>query len=163
AREQKQLSQKQIERRDRRALTWGPPRADLDRRTLAIALVAPACSLCAAMAVFGMSLTTDRYLVVLLVPALVLRRGRIYLRDFGVFALLFFGHSELRGLAHIIQPQPFYPPQLSIDKWLFAGHVPTVELQKWWWTGSMHWYDHLLIDVSYLHFVVPPLLAFALW
>jgi membrane-associated phospholipid phosphatase len=162
-REPKPLTQKQIERRERRAATWGAPRADLDRRTLTIALLALACSLGAAMAVFGMSLTTDRYLVVLFVPALVLGRGRIYLRDFGIFALLFFGYSELRGLTHIIQPQPFYTPQLTIDKWLFGGHVPTVELQKWWWTGSMHWYDHLLIDVSDLHFVVPPLLGFALW
>jgi len=162
-REPKPLTEKQLERRRRRTLTWGAPRADLDRRTLVLALLALACSLGGAMAVFGMSLTTDRYLVILLVPALVLRRGRVYLKDFGVFALLFFVYSEARGLAYILHPQPFYKPQLEIDKWLFAGHVPTVELQKWFWTGSMHWWDHLLIDVSYLHFVIPPLLAFLLW
>lgn len=162
-REPKPLTEKQLERRRRRALTWGPPRPDLDRRTLVLMLLALAFSLGAAMAVFGMSLTTDRYLIVLLVPALVLGRGRIYLRDFGTFALLFFAYSELRGAVHLIRPHPFYAPQLVIDKWLFAGHVPTVQLQKWWWTGSMHWYDHLLIDVSYLHFIIPPLLGFAFW
>jgi membrane-associated phospholipid phosphatase len=69
----------------------------------------------------------------------------------------------MRGVAHLIQPEPFYTPQLNLDKWLFAGHVPTVELQRWWWTGSIQWYDHLMIDVAKLHFLIPPLLAFGLW
>ena len=159
----KPLTPEEIERRRRRAITWGPPRADLDRRTLTIALVVLACALGAAIGVFGLALTTDRYLLVLLLPALVLRRGKVYLRDFGVFAALVFVYSEARGLAHVIQPQPFYTPQLDLDKWLFGGHVPTVELQKWWWTGSIHWYDDVLINVSKLHFIVPPLLAFGLW
>jgi membrane-associated phospholipid phosphatase len=46
---------------------------------------------------------------------------------------------------------------------MFGGYVPTVELQQWFWTGSVHWYDHLLLDVSKLHFVIPPLFAFVLW
>jgi membrane-associated phospholipid phosphatase len=100
---------------------------------------------------------------VLLLPALVMRRGKLYLRDFGLFAALIVVYSELRGVAHVIRPEPYYTPQLNLDKWLFAGHVPTVEMQGWWWTGTMRWYDHLMIDYSKLHFLVPPLLAFALW
>lgn len=162
-REPAPLTAEEVERRRLRAIRWGPPRADLDRRTLVITLIVLACSLAAAVGVFGMALTTDRYLLVLLLPALVMRRGKVYLRDFGVFAALVFLYSEMRGVAHIIRPEPFYTPQLNLDKWLFAGHVPTVELQRWWWTGTMHWYDHLLIDVAKLHFLIPPLLAFALW
>ena len=126
-------------------------------------LIALAGALAAGIGVFGLALTTDRYLLVLLLPALVLRRGKVYLRDFGIFAALVFLYSEARGLAHIVQPEPFYTPQLNLDKWLFGGHVPTVEMQKWWWTGSMRWYDHLLIDVGKLHYIVPSLLAFLLW
>jgi len=162
-REPQPLTPEEVERRRLRAIRWGPPRADLDRRTLVLTLVVLACSLGAALGVFGLALTTDRYLLVLLLPALVMRRGKIYLRDFGIFAALVFLYSEMRGLAHIIRPEPFYAPQLNLDKWLFAGHVPTVELQKWWWTGTMQWYDHLLIDVAKLHFVIPPLLAYCLW
>ena len=162
-REPQPLTPEERERRRLRAIRWGPPRADLDRRALALTLVVLACSLGAAIGVFGLALTTDRYLLVLLLPALVMRRGKIYLRDFGIFAALVFIYSEMRGLAHIIRPEPFYTPQLNLDKWLFAGHVPTVELQKWWWTGTMQWYDHLLIDVAKLHFVIPPLLAYCLW
>jgi membrane-associated phospholipid phosphatase len=162
-REPQPLTPEQVERRRLRALRWGPPLADLDRRTLVLTLVVLACSLGAAISVFGMALTTDRYLLVLLLPALVLRRGKVYLRDFGIFAALIFLYSEMRGVAHLIQPEPFYTPQLNLDKWLFGGHVPTVEMQKWWWTGSMQWYDHVLIDVAKLHFLIPPLLAFCLW
>ena len=157
------LTEKQIERRRLRRERWGPPRADLGGRLLTVTLLALGVTLAVAIAVFGMTLSTDRYLLILLVPALVLRRGRLYLRDFGIFAALIFVYSELRGLAHVISPNPFYTPQLNLDKWLFAGYVPTVELQQWWWTGSMRWYDHLLIDVARLHFIVPPLLAFCLW
>jgi len=162
-REPAPLTADEIERRRLRAIRWGPPRADLDRRTLVVTLVVLAGSLAAAVGVFGLALTTDRYLFVLLLPALVLRRGKVYLRDFGVFAALVFLYSEMRGVAHLIQPEPFYTPQLNLDKWLFAGHVPTVELQRWWWTGSIQWYDHLMIDVAKLHFLIPPLLAFGLW
>ena len=148
---------------EQRRVRWGPPRADLDRRLLILTLLALTGMLAAAIAVFGMSLSTDRYLLILFVPALLLRRGRLYLRDFGIFAALIFVYSELRGLAHVLRPDPFYTPQLNLDKWLFAGHVPTVQLQQWFWTGSMQWYDHVIVDTAGLHFIVPPLLAFLLW
>ena len=151
-----------VEELEQRRKRWGPP-AELDRRRLALTLVLLAASLAVAIGVFGMALSTDRYLLVLLVPALALRRGRVYLRDFGIFAALFVAYTELRGLAHVISPNPYYTPQLDLDKWMFAGHVPTVVLQQWFWTGSMQWYDHLLVDVSKLHFVITPLLAFLLW
>ena len=159
----KPLTPEQIERRRLRALRWGPPRPDLDRRTFWLTMIVLGCSLGTAVGVFGLQLTTDRYLLVLLLPALVMRRGKLYLRDFGIFAALILVYSELRGVAHLIQPDPFYTPQLNLDKWMFGGYVPTVELQKWFWTGSVHWWDEVLINTSKLHFIVPPLLAFALW
>jgi membrane-associated phospholipid phosphatase len=150
-------------RRRQREESWGPPRADIDRRTALLAGFAVAGALAVAVVLFGLSLTTDRFLLILLVPALVLRRGRLYLRDFGVFALLMLIYSELRGLAHLISPHPFYAPQLDLDKWLFGGTAPTVVLQRWFWHGTPHPYDTVLIDFSSLHFIVPPLVAFALW
>ena len=100
-REPQPLTPEEVERRRLRAIRWGPPRADLDRRTLVLTLVVLACALAAAVGVFGMALTTDRYLLVLLAPALVLRRGKIYLRDFGIFAALVLLYSEMRGVAHM--------------------------------------------------------------
>jgi membrane-associated phospholipid phosphatase len=150
-------------RRREREERWGPPRADLDRRTLLVAGGALVGAMAVAVVLFGLSFTADRYFLVLLFPALALRRGRLYLRDFGAFAALMFVYAEMRGLAHVLNPHPYYTPQLRLEKWLFGGYVPTAELQKWWWAGTLHWWDHLLFDVAKLHFVLPPLLAFFLW
>jgi len=161
--EEGQADEEREARRREREQSWGAPRADLDRRTLLLTGLALGGTLATAIFLFGLSLQTDRFLLILLVPALVLRRGRVYFRDFGLFALLMLIYSEFRGLDHVLRPAPFYAPQLDLDKWLFGGTPPTVALQQWFWTGSLHWYDHLLIDVSKLHFIVPPLLAFVLW
>jgi membrane-associated phospholipid phosphatase len=102
-------------------------------------------------------------LLVLLVPALVLRRGRLYLRDFLPFAVLIIAYAEFRGLAHVLRPAPFYAPQLEAEKFLFGGHVPAALLQSDVWTGSRRWYDHVLTDITRVHSIVPPLIAFFLW
>jgi hypothetical protein len=110
----------------------------------------------------GLDWTPDRVLLVFLAPALVLGRGRRYLLDFVPFALLIMLYAECRGLAHLASPHPFYRPQLWLERHLFGG-VPAVWLQEHFWHGSMTWYDALAAKVLNLHFVVPPLVAFALW
>ncbi len=127
---------------------WGTPREDLDRRTALRATV----GLVAALAV-----------AVWLVPALVLRRGRRYLLDFVPFAALLVIYAQSRGIAHLLRPHSHYLPQLNADKFLFGGVVPSESLQDWLWNGTQQWYDHVVLAVMRLHFIVPPLLAFFLW
>src|SRR5205807_6407949 len=67
---------------------WGPARENLDRRTALIAAAGLVAALALAIWLFGLGLTPDRYLLVLLVPALILRRGRRYLLGFVPFAAL---------------------------------------------------------------------------
>jgi PAP2 superfamily len=110
----------------------------------------------------GLDWTPDRVLLVFLAPALVLGRGRRYMLDFVPFALLIMLYAECRGLAHLAAPQPFYRPQLWLERHLFGG-VPAVWLQEHFWDGSMRWYDAVAAKVLNLHFVVPPLVAFGLW
>jgi membrane-associated phospholipid phosphatase len=71
-------------------------------------------------------------------------------------------YAQSRGIAHLLHPHPHFAPQLNADRWLF-GVVPSAELQHWLWHGTMRWYDHLVVTVTRLHFIVPPLLAFILW
>jgi hypothetical protein len=125
----------------------------------ALALVASASAVTWAD---GLDWTPDRMLLVYLAPALVLGRTRRYLVDFVPFALLILLYAECRGLAHVVSPQPFYRPQLWLERHLFDG-VPAVWLQERFWHGSMHWYDAAAAKVLNLHFVVPPAVAFALW
>ena len=123
---------------------WGPPRRNIDRPTAVLAGVAFAIALLAQILTFGVSLTPDRYVLVLLAPALVLGRGRRFMLDFVPFVLLIVLYEESRGIAHTLHPSPYYLPQLDIEKFLFFGHVPTVVLQNWLWTGHLQWYDQFL-------------------
>ena len=141
---------------------WGPPSPDLDRRTIALAAVSLVVALAVAVYLFGLGLTPDKYVLVLLVPALVIGAGRRYVYDFVPFGILLVIYAQSRGIAHLLHPDPHYAPQLNVDRWLF-GIVPSQELQHWLWTGTMQWYDRLVVTVTRLHFIVPPLLAFGLW
>jgi hypothetical protein len=142
---------------------WGPPRAGIDRPTAFLAAVAFAIALGAQILTFGLSLTPDRYLLVLLAPALVIGRGRRFMLDFVPFVLLIVLYEECRGLAHIVRPDPYYTPHLELEKLIFFGHNPPNVLQDWWWEGRLRWYDHALSAINRIHFIVPPTLAFALW
>lgn len=141
---------------------WGAPREDLNRRTALLAGAGLLVALTAAVWLYGLGLTPEKYLLVLLVPALIMRRGRRYIVDFFPFGALLVIYAQFRGIAHLLHPDPHYLPQLNADRFLF-GVVPSQELQHWLWHGSMRWYDHLVLDVTRLHFIVPPLLAFVLW
>lgn len=135
----------------------------MDVRTGAIACAAFALAFGLAVATSGLALSPDRYLLVLLAPALVLRRARRYLLDFVPFGLLLVLYSESRGIAHLLHPHPYYLPQLDADKFLFGGHVPSLWLQDTFWEGAPRWHDRALLEITRLHFVVPPFVAFAFW
>jgi membrane-associated phospholipid phosphatase len=141
---------------------WGPPREDLDRRTAAVAGVALVGALVVAVWLFGLGLTPDKYLLVLLVPAVILGCARRYVYDFVPFGALLVIYAQSRGIAHLLHPDPYYLPQLKADRFMF-GIVPSEELQRWLWAGSSRWYDTVMVAVTRLHFIVPPLLAFILW
>ena len=111
----------------------------------------------------GVFLSADRYFLILLVPALFLRTGRAYVRDFLPFIALMLVYEEARGVAHLIHPHPFYEPMLTIDRWLGFGEVPTNRLQDWLWHGHLEWYDHALSLLDRLHFIVPPTLLLLIW
>ena len=111
----------------------------------------------------GLFISPDRYFLVLLVPALVLGVARPYVRDFLPFVAAILAYEQLRGLAHTLRPEPFYMPMIDFDRFFFVGHVPSVVLQDWMWTGSIQWYDQLLGLVARAHFFVPPTLLFLIW
>jgi hypothetical protein len=110
----------------------------------------------------GLDWTPDRVVLVFLAPALVMGRSRRYLLDFVPFAVLIFAYAECRGLAHLASPHPFYRPQLWLEQHVF-GTVPAEWLQAHFWHGTMRWYDNFAAKLLKFHFVVPPLVAFALW
>jgi hypothetical protein len=111
----------------------------------------------------GLYLSEDRYFLILLVPAALLGLTRRYILDFLPFIALMLGYEELRGVAHIIRPDPYYTPQIDIDKILFDGTIPTVWLQGKLWTGHVEWWEKVLDVLLHLHFIVPPTILFLVW
>jgi membrane-associated phospholipid phosphatase len=150
------------QRGKRRPRDWGPPVKQIDKTTAALALLAFAIALGAQILTFGLSLTPDRYVLVLLAPALVLGAGRRLMLDFVPFVLLIVFYEECRGIAHLLNPDPHYSP-LDWEKALFGSSVPSNVLQDWLWTGTLQWYDQALSAITRIHFIVPPTLAFILW
>ena len=111
----------------------------------------------------GLYLSEDRYFLILLVPALALGVGRRYVLDFLPFIALMLAYEELRGVAHMISPHPYYLPQIDIDKFLFNGTIPTVWLQGKLWNGHVQWWEQVLDVLLHLHFIVPPTILFLVW
>ena len=150
-------------RRNDRSERWGPARADLDAKTIALAAGLPLLVLVLAIGVFDLTLSPDRYALLLFIPALAIRRGRRYLLDFLPYVTLIVVYAELRGLAHVARPDAYFTPHLDLERWLFFGSVPASVLQEWWWVGHERWHDRLLLGVSRIHQFVPLTLALVLW
>jgi PAP2 superfamily len=104
-----------------------------------------------------------RLFLVPLAAALVLGRGRTFVRDFAPFALGVFAYEWARTLAHRINPDAYYRPQLDADRVLGLGRTPSARLQGWFFDGHLRWHDHVLIFLHSLHFAVPLGLLFAVW
>lgn len=111
----------------------------------------------------GVYLSPDRYFVILLVPALVLGVAKGYVRDFLPLIVAIFVYEELRGLAHLVNPDPFYRPHMEFDEFILFGRNGTVILQDWLWTGTVQWYDQVLGLLNRAHFIVPPTLLLIIW
>ena len=73
----------------------------------------------------GLLPSSNRWFLVLLAPALVYRRGLLYVRDFAPLALAVLVYEWARTTAHRINPDPFYRPQIDVDKVIGLGRVPT--------------------------------------
>jgi membrane-associated phospholipid phosphatase len=133
------------------------------RRRVATLLAGYAVGLGAMLLIKGVFLSADRYFLILLAPALALRAGRAYVRDFLPFIALVLLYEEARGVAHLLHPSPFYEPMIRLDRWIGLGELPTTRLQGWLWQGHLQWYDHALSLLNRMHFIVPPTLLLLIW
>ena len=72
-------------------------------------------------------------------------------------------YEQLRGVAHLISPHPYYAPQLDLDKLAvrrrgahhLAAAAPLGRHLSWW--------EAALSLLIRLHFIVPPTLVFLVW
>jgi hypothetical protein len=116
------------------------------------------------MIVRGVSLTPDVLLFGLGLAAVLLGRGRLFLRDWIPFIGLFFAYELMRGYADNFGAEVHVQDVLDLERWLFLGHVPTADLQAWLHPASGVDLVAVASTVFYfLHFPLPLAVAFFLW
>src|SRR5689334_4027096 len=129
-----------------------PARRDV-RRVLARALVACApgmyvAALGATIALWGLRLARDQLFfwigvgsAAFSIPAW--RTWGLMLLEWLPFFGLLVAYDFLRAAVSVPPSLAHVAPQIAVDKFLFAGTVPTVWLQAHLWSpGHYHWYDY---------------------
>ncbi len=145
----------------------GGGNADLQGRNdrlLLITIAGYVVVLSGLMIVSGVSITPDVMLVALGLAAIILGRGRLFIRDWVPFIGLFLAYELMRGYADDINRQVHAADILGLERWLFGGNLPTEILQRalhpasgldpWAIAGTV---------LYFLHFPLPIAVAFLLW
>jgi hypothetical protein len=112
----------------------------------------------------GVSITPDVLLVALGLAAVVLGRGRLFLRDWVPFIALFFAYELMRGYADDLGFAVHVTDLVALERTLAFGHLPTADLQAW--VASLGLTDPLSVAatvVYFLHFPLPLAVGFVLW
>ncbi len=138
------------------------------RQRVAILGLAYVGALAAMVLVRGVHISSDRYFLILLVPALVLGLARPYLRDWAPFVGLMIAYEFARGAAQslnveVFERGPYYAPMIDLERLLFAGAMPPTVLQDWLWSGEVGTFDWMIGSFNKVHFFVPPTLLFLIW
>ncbi|MBF8290475.1 MAG: Inositol phosphorylceramide synthase [Chloroflexi bacterium] len=144
-----------------------PPHADLHRRNdrlLLLMIAAYVVVLSALMIVSGVSVTPDVMLIALGLAAVILGRGRLFIRDWVPFIGLFLAYELMRGFADDINRVVHDADVLGLERALFGGLLPTQVLQDALHpaTGLDPWAIFGTV-LYFLHFPLPIAVAFLLW
>ncbi len=116
------------------------------------------------MIVRGVSITPDVLLVALGLAAVILGRGRLFLRDWIPFIGLFFAYELMRGYADNLGIGVHVGDVLAVERALFLGQVPTALLQQWLHPASGVDLIAVVATIFYfLHFPLPIAVGFFLW
>jgi hypothetical protein len=144
-----------------------PAHADLHRRNdrLMLWMIAGyVIVLSGLMIVSGVSITPDVLLIGLGLAAVILGRGRLFIRDWVPFIGLFLAYELMRGYADDINRVVHEADVLGLERWLFGGHLPTQVLQDLFHPATgLDWVAMAGTVFYFLHFPLPLAVAFLLW
>ena len=135
-------------------------------RLLLAAVVAYAVLLSILMISRGISVTPDVVVVAFGLAAILLGRGRLFLRDWIPFVALFFAYELMRGYADKFGLPIHVTDIISIERVIGLGGLPTVFLQGLFHSGPATSPDNLAtlsVVFYFLHFPLPLAIGFLLW
>ena len=140
-------------------------------RLLLAALASYAVILSILMIARGISVTPELVVVGFGLAALILGRGKLFLRDWIPFLALFFAYELMRGYADKFGLPIHVADVVSIERIIGLGGLPTTWLQGLFhsgpvWTQANPVYDNLAtisVVFYFLHFPLPLAVGFLLW
>ena len=107
--------------------------------------------------------TPDLYFPGLFVIALVIGRGRRFLRDWVPFLGLLIAYESLRSVADEVNQRVHWLGVINADQFLGFGRTPTEHLQHLLYEPGLNTLN-FVVSIAYLmHFVIPVAFAFGLW
>jgi membrane-associated phospholipid phosphatase len=109
----------------------------------------------------GVSIEPEWVVLALLVIAIAMGRGLVFLADWGPFLLLFFAYEAMRGFA---SKTGFAPHDLSGLELAVFGSIPTLTLQHAFYNASaVSPQDLVAMFFYFMHFPLPILVGFIFW
>jgi hypothetical protein len=110
------------------------------------------------------TLSPEVFVVFAGVIAVMLGRGRAFVRDWAPFLLIFLAWQLARSLADDIGARVQSDAIIAIERFISFGTVPSVEAQKAWYVpGQISALDVSMTLVYLAHFLLPLIAAFLLW
>ena len=109
-------------------------------------------------------ITPDVFLVISGLAAVLLGRGRMFIRDWIPFVAILFGWEAMRGFADEMGARVQSDSLIAVERFLFFGSTPTEGLQSLFYRpGQVGVLDVVLTFVYISHFALPLIVAFLLW
>lgn len=132
-------------------------------RLISLLLIAYLVVIIGFMLARNMSITPDRFFVVLLFAAVIIGRGKTFLRDWTPFIALVLAYELMRGFADTAGFRVNIGNLVEFERSLF-GFIPTVELQNRFFNpNQIAFWDVAAVIIDFLFFPLPLLVAFYLW
>lgn len=110
------------------------------------------------------ALSPDVFVVFVSAIAVMLGRGKAFIRDWVPFLMLFLAWEAMRGIAYQFGAEVQSDSVIAIERLLTFGLVPPVALQHWLYEpGRIGPLEISMAAVYAAHFVLPLTVAFLLW
>jgi membrane-associated phospholipid phosphatase len=110
------------------------------------------------------ALSPDVFFVFVSVIAVMLGRGKAFVRDWAPFLLLFLAWEAMRGVAYQFGAEVQSDSVIAVERFVAFGQVMPVALQQWLYQpGRIGRLEITMAAVYAAHFVLPLTVAFLLW
>lgn len=110
------------------------------------------------------AVTADLFVVFVSVIAVMLGRGRAFVRDWAPFLLIFLAWEAMRGIANQFGAQVQSDSVIAVERFISFGVIPPEELQRLLHApGVVGPLEVAAASIYAAHFMLPLGIAFALW